>query len=172
MNQIFVVYFLAKSLTYSEIENWPSVFLLQPQIYQEDMMRSLLQNSLHVFSAISGTSTDLGWPPSTTPTLMYNLSFRIKDLKRVIMADLCFMDALLCLPNKYSERMPLGYLLHRYWMCSRALGCTNKAPAAVLLKNVLQHVRFRWAMLGCTFFSLGNKPQAFLCFRGITVKAI
>lgn len=30
------------------------------QIYQEDMMRSLLQNSLHVFRAISGTSTELG----------------------------------------------------------------------------------------------------------------
>lgn len=30
-----------------------------PQIFQEDMMRSLLQNSLHVFRAISGTSTDL-----------------------------------------------------------------------------------------------------------------
>lgn len=30
------------------------------QIYQEDMMRSLLQNSLHVFRAISGNITDLG----------------------------------------------------------------------------------------------------------------
>ncbi len=30
-----------------------------PQIFEEDMMRSLLQNSLHVFRAISGTSTDL-----------------------------------------------------------------------------------------------------------------
>lgn len=31
-----------------------------PQIYQEDMMRSLLQNSLHVFRAISGTGNNLG----------------------------------------------------------------------------------------------------------------
>ncbi|KPP69620.1 hypothetical protein Z043_111615, partial [Scleropages formosus] len=30
------------------------------QIFQEDMMGSLLQNSLHVFRAISGTTTDLG----------------------------------------------------------------------------------------------------------------
>ncbi|KTF84065.1 hypothetical protein cypCar_00021616 [Cyprinus carpio] len=30
-----------------------------PQIFQEDMMPSLLQNSVHVFRAISGTSTDL-----------------------------------------------------------------------------------------------------------------
>uniref|UniRef100_A0A8C8BWE3 Dedicator of cytokinesis 11 n=1 Tax=Oncorhynchus tshawytscha TaxID=74940 RepID=A0A8C8BWE3_ONCTS len=30
------------------------------QIFQEDMMQSLLQNSLHVFRAISGTTTDLG----------------------------------------------------------------------------------------------------------------
>lgn len=41
-------------------EHWLWVSLLSPQIYQEDMMRSLLQNSLHVFRAISGTSTDLG----------------------------------------------------------------------------------------------------------------
>uniref|UniRef100_A0A667YT64 Dedicator of cytokinesis 11 n=1 Tax=Myripristis murdjan TaxID=586833 RepID=A0A667YT64_9TELE len=34
--------------------------IIHEQIYQEDMMRSLLQNSLHVFRAISGTSTDLG----------------------------------------------------------------------------------------------------------------
>ncbi|KAM3857704.1 dedicator of cytokinesis protein 11 [Diretmus argenteus] len=34
--------------------------IIHEQIYQEDMMRSLLQNSLHVFSAISGTSTNLG----------------------------------------------------------------------------------------------------------------
>uniref|UniRef100_A0A672SMX5 Dedicator of cytokinesis protein 11-like n=1 Tax=Sinocyclocheilus grahami TaxID=75366 RepID=A0A672SMX5_SINGR len=33
--------------------------IIHEQIFQEDMMRSLLQNSLHVFSAISGTSTDL-----------------------------------------------------------------------------------------------------------------
>ncbi|XP_034021009.1 dedicator of cytokinesis protein 11 isoform X2 [Thalassophryne amazonica] len=33
--------------------------IIHEQIYQEDLMRSLLQNSLHVFSAISGTSTDL-----------------------------------------------------------------------------------------------------------------
>ncbi|XP_028984010.2 dedicator of cytokinesis protein 11 isoform X2 [Betta splendens] len=33
--------------------------IIHEQIYQEEMMRSLLQNSLHVFSAISGTSTDL-----------------------------------------------------------------------------------------------------------------
>ncbi|RVE60178.1 hypothetical protein OJAV_G00178310 [Oryzias javanicus] len=33
--------------------------IIHEQIYQEDMMRSLLQNSLHVFRAISGTSTDL-----------------------------------------------------------------------------------------------------------------
>uniref|UniRef100_A0A669CUV7 Dedicator of cytokinesis 11 n=1 Tax=Oreochromis niloticus TaxID=8128 RepID=A0A669CUV7_ORENI len=34
--------------------------IIHEQIYPEDMMRSLLQNSLHVFRAISGTSTDLG----------------------------------------------------------------------------------------------------------------
>ncbi|XP_056882297.1 dedicator of cytokinesis protein 11 isoform X2 [Takifugu flavidus] len=34
--------------------------IIHEQIYQEDMMRSLLQNSLHVFRAISGTSTELG----------------------------------------------------------------------------------------------------------------
>uniref|UniRef100_A0A3B4V581 Dedicator of cytokinesis 11 n=1 Tax=Seriola dumerili TaxID=41447 RepID=A0A3B4V581_SERDU len=34
--------------------------IIHEQIYQEDMMRSLLQNSLHVFRAISGMSTDLG----------------------------------------------------------------------------------------------------------------
>ncbi|XP_047440248.1 dedicator of cytokinesis protein 11 isoform X2 [Mugil cephalus] len=35
--------------------------IIHEQIYQEEMMRSLLQvNSLHVFRAISGTSTDLG----------------------------------------------------------------------------------------------------------------
>uniref|UniRef100_A0A8D3CXS6 Dedicator of cytokinesis 11 n=1 Tax=Scophthalmus maximus TaxID=52904 RepID=A0A8D3CXS6_SCOMX len=34
--------------------------IIHEQIYQEDMMRSLLQNSLHVFRAISGTSTNLG----------------------------------------------------------------------------------------------------------------
>ncbi|XP_046904810.1 LOW QUALITY PROTEIN: dedicator of cytokinesis protein 11 [Hypomesus transpacificus] len=34
--------------------------IIHEQIYQEDMMRSLLQNSMHVFRAISGTSTDLG----------------------------------------------------------------------------------------------------------------
>ncbi|XP_034532967.1 dedicator of cytokinesis protein 11 isoform X3 [Notolabrus celidotus] len=34
--------------------------IIHEQIYQEDLMRSLLQNSLHVFRAISGTSTDLG----------------------------------------------------------------------------------------------------------------
>lgn len=34
--------------------------IIHEQIYQEDMMRSLLQNSLHVFHAISGMSTDLG----------------------------------------------------------------------------------------------------------------
>ncbi|XP_068164796.1 dedicator of cytokinesis protein 11 isoform X2 [Antennarius striatus] len=34
--------------------------IIHEQIYQEDMMRSLLQNSLHVFRAISGTSSDLG----------------------------------------------------------------------------------------------------------------
>lgn len=50
-----------------------SVFRFLSQIYQEDMMRSLLQNSLHVFRAISGTSTDLGWclshwPPSISAT--------------------------------------------------------------------------------------------------------
>ncbi|CAF93419.1 unnamed protein product [Tetraodon nigroviridis] len=33
--------------------------IIHEQIYQEDMMRSLLQNSLHVFRAISGTATDL-----------------------------------------------------------------------------------------------------------------
>uniref|UniRef100_A0A3P9MZ96 Dedicator of cytokinesis 11 n=1 Tax=Poecilia reticulata TaxID=8081 RepID=A0A3P9MZ96_POERE len=33
--------------------------IIHEQIYQEDMMRSLLQNSLHVFRAISGTSTDM-----------------------------------------------------------------------------------------------------------------
>uniref|UniRef100_A0A3Q2CL51 Dedicator of cytokinesis 11 n=1 Tax=Cyprinodon variegatus TaxID=28743 RepID=A0A3Q2CL51_CYPVA len=33
--------------------------IIHEQIYQEDMMRSLLQNSLHVFHAISGMSTDL-----------------------------------------------------------------------------------------------------------------
>uniref|UniRef100_A0A671P1C6 Dedicator of cytokinesis protein 11-like n=1 Tax=Sinocyclocheilus anshuiensis TaxID=1608454 RepID=A0A671P1C6_9TELE len=33
--------------------------IIHEQIFQEDMMRSLLQNSLHVFRAISGTSTDL-----------------------------------------------------------------------------------------------------------------
>ncbi|XP_047241693.1 dedicator of cytokinesis protein 11 isoform X2 [Girardinichthys multiradiatus] len=33
--------------------------IIHEQIYQEDMMRSLLHNSLHVFRAISGTSTDL-----------------------------------------------------------------------------------------------------------------
>ncbi|XP_023821592.1 dedicator of cytokinesis protein 11 isoform X2 [Oryzias latipes] len=32
--------------------------IIHEQIFQEDMMRSLLQNSLHVFRAISGTSTD------------------------------------------------------------------------------------------------------------------
>uniref|UniRef100_H3CHR0 Dedicator of cytokinesis 11 n=1 Tax=Tetraodon nigroviridis TaxID=99883 RepID=H3CHR0_TETNG len=32
--------------------------IIHEQIYQEDMMRSLLQNSLHVFRAISGTATD------------------------------------------------------------------------------------------------------------------
>lgn len=39
----------------------PFCSFLWLQIYQEDMMRSLLQNSLHVFRAISGTATDLGW---------------------------------------------------------------------------------------------------------------
>ncbi|KAM6909379.1 dedicator of cytokinesis protein 11 isoform 2-T2 [Xenentodon cancila] len=34
--------------------------IIHEQIYQEGMMRSLIQNSLHVFRAISGTSTDLG----------------------------------------------------------------------------------------------------------------
>uniref|UniRef100_A0AAQ4S259 Dedicator of cytokinesis 11 n=1 Tax=Gasterosteus aculeatus aculeatus TaxID=481459 RepID=A0AAQ4S259_GASAC len=34
--------------------------IIHEQIYQEDMMRSLLQNSLHVFRAISGTTTNLG----------------------------------------------------------------------------------------------------------------
>ncbi|XP_061816341.2 dedicator of cytokinesis protein 11 isoform X2 [Nerophis lumbriciformis] len=34
--------------------------IIHEQIYQEGMMRSLLQNSLHVFRAISGTSHDLG----------------------------------------------------------------------------------------------------------------
>uniref|UniRef100_A0A7N8XTE7 Dedicator of cytokinesis 11 n=1 Tax=Mastacembelus armatus TaxID=205130 RepID=A0A7N8XTE7_9TELE len=34
--------------------------IIHEQIYQEDMMRSLLQNSLHVFRAISGMSTNLG----------------------------------------------------------------------------------------------------------------
>ncbi|XP_030635381.1 dedicator of cytokinesis protein 11 [Chanos chanos] len=34
--------------------------IIHEQIFQEDMMRSLLQNSIHVFRAISGTSTDLG----------------------------------------------------------------------------------------------------------------
>ncbi|XP_051505801.1 dedicator of cytokinesis protein 11-like isoform X2 [Myxocyprinus asiaticus] len=34
--------------------------IIHEQIYQEDMMHSLLQNSLHVFSAISGTSSNLG----------------------------------------------------------------------------------------------------------------
>ncbi|KAA8582816.1 hypothetical protein FQN60_006487 [Etheostoma spectabile] len=34
--------------------------IIHEQIYQEDMMRSLLQNSLHVFRAISGTSTNVG----------------------------------------------------------------------------------------------------------------
>ncbi|CAN9509721.1 unnamed protein product [Ophioblennius macclurei] len=34
--------------------------IIHEQIYQEDLMRSLLQNSLHVFRAISGTSADLG----------------------------------------------------------------------------------------------------------------
>lgn len=48
-------------------EDWHSFSLLWPQIYQEDMMRSLLQNSLHVFRAISGMSTDLGWPLSHGP---------------------------------------------------------------------------------------------------------
>ncbi|KAJ8405362.1 hypothetical protein AAFF_G00318350 [Aldrovandia affinis] len=33
--------------------------IIHEQIFQEDMMRSLLQNSLHVFRAISGTSTNL-----------------------------------------------------------------------------------------------------------------
>ncbi|KAL0970254.1 hypothetical protein UPYG_G00239490 [Umbra pygmaea] len=33
--------------------------IIHEQIFQEDMMRSLLQNSLHVFRAISGTSTEL-----------------------------------------------------------------------------------------------------------------
>ncbi|XP_036403695.1 dedicator of cytokinesis protein 11 [Megalops cyprinoides] len=33
--------------------------IIHEQIFQEDMMCSLLQNSLHVFRAISGTSTDL-----------------------------------------------------------------------------------------------------------------
>uniref|UniRef100_A0A8C9ZTI8 Dedicator of cytokinesis 11 n=1 Tax=Sander lucioperca TaxID=283035 RepID=A0A8C9ZTI8_SANLU len=33
--------------------------IIHEQIYQEDMMRSLLQNSLHVFRAISGTSTNV-----------------------------------------------------------------------------------------------------------------
>uniref|UniRef100_A0A3P8W7G4 Dedicator of cytokinesis 11 n=1 Tax=Cynoglossus semilaevis TaxID=244447 RepID=A0A3P8W7G4_CYNSE len=34
--------------------------IIHEQIYQEDMMRSLLQNSLNVFRAISGTTTELG----------------------------------------------------------------------------------------------------------------
>ncbi|XP_072315013.1 dedicator of cytokinesis protein 11 isoform X2 [Eucyclogobius newberryi] len=34
--------------------------IIHEQIYQEDMLRSLLHNSLHVFRVISGTSTDLG----------------------------------------------------------------------------------------------------------------
>ncbi|XP_061566530.1 dedicator of cytokinesis protein 11 [Cololabis saira] len=34
--------------------------IIHEQIYQEGMMRSLIQNSLHVFRAISGTSSDLG----------------------------------------------------------------------------------------------------------------
>ncbi|XP_069015259.1 dedicator of cytokinesis protein 11 isoform X1 [Embiotoca jacksoni] len=33
--------------------------IIHEQIYQEDMMRSLLQNSVHVFRAISGMSTEL-----------------------------------------------------------------------------------------------------------------
>ncbi|XP_066571023.1 dedicator of cytokinesis protein 11 isoform X2 [Amia ocellicauda] len=35
--------------------------IIHEQIFQEDMMRSLLQNSMHVFRAISGTSADLGY---------------------------------------------------------------------------------------------------------------
>ncbi|XP_041723576.1 dedicator of cytokinesis protein 11, partial [Coregonus clupeaformis] len=34
--------------------------IIHEQIFQEDMMQSLLQNSLHVFCAISGTTTVLG----------------------------------------------------------------------------------------------------------------
>ncbi|XP_056298511.1 dedicator of cytokinesis protein 11 isoform X2 [Pseudoliparis swirei] len=34
--------------------------IIHEQIYREDMMRSLLHNSLHVFRAISGTSSNLG----------------------------------------------------------------------------------------------------------------
>ncbi|XP_028822554.1 dedicator of cytokinesis protein 11 isoform X1 [Denticeps clupeoides] len=34
--------------------------IIQEQIFQEDMTRSLLQNSIHVFRAISGTSSELG----------------------------------------------------------------------------------------------------------------
>nr|XP_055053130.1 dedicator of cytokinesis protein 11 isoform X2 [Misgurnus anguillicaudatus] len=33
--------------------------IIHEQIFQEDMMRSLLQNSVHVFRAISGTSTEM-----------------------------------------------------------------------------------------------------------------
>lgn len=59
----------------------PLCALLQPQIYQEDMMRSLLQNSLHVFRAISGTSTDLGWPlPGWHPSSCISSHFSLKDL--------------------------------------------------------------------------------------------
>ncbi|XP_069049551.1 dedicator of cytokinesis protein 11 isoform X4 [Lepisosteus oculatus] len=35
--------------------------IINEQIFQEDMMHSLLQNSMHVFRAISGTSSDLGY---------------------------------------------------------------------------------------------------------------
>lgn len=34
--------------------------IIHEQIYQEDMLRSLLHNSLHVFRVISGTSSDMG----------------------------------------------------------------------------------------------------------------
>ncbi|KAK6480503.1 dedicator of cytokinesis protein 11 isoform X1 [Huso huso] len=46
--------------------------IIHEQIFQEDMMRSLLQNSLHVFRAISGTSSDMsfGSPQHSYPTTM------------------------------------------------------------------------------------------------------
>lgn len=97
-----------------------SVFRFLSQIYQEDMMRSLLQNSLHVFRAISGTSTDLGWclshwPPSISATCPH---CSLEDVNSKASGQLCvfFRPATLC-QNSPLAKMPRGCLQH---LCRRS----------------------------------------------------